>query len=42
MGVTTMSERLRMIGGELSISTKKGADTKLAYTIPIRFKENQQ
>ncbi|MFH1671981.1 MAG: PAS domain-containing sensor histidine kinase [Pseudomonadota bacterium] len=42
MGITTMSERVRMIGGELSILTEKGTGTKLAYTIPFEFSENKQ
>jgi PAS domain S-box-containing protein len=42
LGITTMSERVRMLGGELSISTKKGLGTKLAYAIPFALGKNQK
>lgn len=38
MGLSTMSERINMLGGKMKISSDKGVGSKLTYTIPYDVK----
>lgn len=39
IGLVSMQERIRLVGGMMDIWSRKGAGTKITFTVPIRLKQ---